>query len=97
MVIEQWATHIVVIDYTGRLKVFYDAALFSSYDSPKVLWTRPIPPGEPVWRSGSLEVVLYQGCITCWAVDGRFERRIPPERVARDEYVLVSVPMRMRP
>jgi hypothetical protein len=92
MVIEEWATHTVVRDFSGQRDVIYPGQ-DHSYIYPTALWQYELPQRQGEWNQPYLEVVLHQHCIKFWARDGRFGRRIPPEPVPSDEHVFAVIPL----
>jgi hypothetical protein len=95
MVIEEWATHTVITDFSGRRDVIYPDYNFGHYSvDPRVIWKHALP-GTRMFNftvGGNLEIVLYHGSILFWARDGRFGRRVPDGQ-AENEYQLVGIPM----
>jgi hypothetical protein len=74
MVIEEWATHTVITDFSGRRDVIYPDYNFGHYSiDPRVIWKHALP-GTRMFNftvGGNLEIVLYHGSILFWARDGR--------------------------
>jgi hypothetical protein len=61
--------------------------------SPRVIWSHSLPGTQHVGGTGgNLEIVLFQGSIVVWAIDGRFEGNLP-DLAAKSEYRLVVVPL----
>jgi hypothetical protein len=92
MVIEEWATHSVIRDFSGLRDVLYPGRN-SSFFGPVPIWQHELPKRDGEWSEPHLEVVLHDGHIKFWARDGRFGRRIPPEPVPDDEHVFTVIPI----
>jgi hypothetical protein len=70
IVVEEWATHTVVTDFSGRRETFYAPTCRREW--PLTLWSHFLPPTENS-KSGYLEVVLWYGEICFWARGHRFD------------------------
>jgi hypothetical protein len=90
MVMEEWATHTVVTDFSGRRNVIYPDN--RSISDHRVIWSRSLSGTQRFVSGGSLQVVLFEESIILWAIDGRFERE-PVDFAAKSEYRLVTVPL----
>lgn len=90
MMVEEWATHTVIRDQSGLRKTLYPGQYLASEPIP--IWQHALPRRQGEWNQPYLEVVLHEGCIKFWAVDGRFGRIVPPQRQALDENIFVLVP-----
>jgi hypothetical protein len=100
IVIEEWSTHIVVMD-SGKRNVIYAKNLGDFRWHPLVLWSRRVPekltyhPAEGCYFSvddGDLEVALYDNSIWFWARRGRFHFG-GFDGNARREHCLVQIPL----
>ena len=97
MVIEEWATHSVVTDFSGLRKVIYPdhRSLGKSWIDPVVIWSHSLPPTEAD-RShlfdANMEVVLHEGFIKFWLRGGRFWQTHGSGE-ARSEYRLAEIPL----
>ena len=92
MVIEEWATHRVVRDFSGQTNVHYDAWSDGDF-RPIVLWRHALPRKREGEREACLEVVLVEGSVKFWAREGRFGS-MHSETAARDEFIFVAIPLK---
>jgi len=92
MVVEEWGNHRVIYDGHGHRKALYRGV--QGHFDPIVIWAHALPKRQGEWEQAYLEIVLHENFIKFWAVDGRFDRKIPPEREARAENVFAAIPLR---
>jgi hypothetical protein len=90
MVMEEWATHTVVTDLSGRRNVIYPDNKGSS--DHRVIWSHSLSGAQHFGSVGSLQVVLFEESIVVWAIDGRFQRGLV-DLAAKTEYRLAAVPL----
>ncbi|MEK7408645.1 MAG: hypothetical protein AAB225_26560 [Acidobacteriota bacterium] len=91
MVIEEWSTHTVITDFSGRRDVIYPDWNFLDLE-PRVIWEHVLPGTRGFHNGGKLEVVLHEGGVKFWARGGRFKGRHWCGE-SEDEYLLASVPL----
>jgi hypothetical protein len=85
---EEWATHTVVTDFSGRRRVIYPNSNLGHYSNyPEVIWSHSLPGTTAFGQmGGNLEVVRFCDSIHFWARGGRFG---PQSGQAKPEYCLV--------
>jgi hypothetical protein len=94
-VIEEWTTHTIIREPSfGSYKAVYPDE--RPWYDPMIVWEYRLQrreEDEGHWDDPTIEVVIHERCIKCWAVGGRFRQSIPPERTARDENVFLEIPL----
>ncbi len=93
MIIEEWATHRVVRDYSGLRKVIYAGWNNDGRFDPFPIWQHELPRADGDRSPAYLELVLHEGAIKVWARDGRFGFRNPWTSEPQEKYVLAVIPM----
>jgi len=89
IIIEEWATHTEVWHHSRRQIVFYPGE--HSW-APTVIWGHLLPQRQDERGAPSLQVVLHEGSIKFWALNGRFGRHKLLE--AQEENVFVDIPLK---
>lgn len=93
MTIEQWDTHTVVIDGRGHRTTIYSPEPWHMAMRPNVICRLPFGTSKGPSQRGTLEIVLWDDAIRCWAIEGRFKGRYWSGE-SEKEYLFITIPLK---